>query len=64
MVQILFLKLRIQGWMSDPTEQNLLLVSSFLTDIQAAKPNFNLSFHLFPYPMLLKYHLQYWETLS
>lgn len=26
--------------MSDPIEQNLMLVSSFLTDTQAAKPNF------------------------
>lgn len=46
--------------MSDTIEQNLMLISSFLADTQAAKTNFNLSLHLFPYPVLLKY---YWETL-
>lgn len=48
MVQALFLKLNIQGWMSDPIEQNLMLVSVFLTASQAAKIKCNLFFLLPP----------------
>lgn len=54
----------MDGWQADQIEQNLVLVSSFLTDIQAAQNNFSLSFDRFPYLMLLKYNWQYWETLS